>query len=255
MTTATQTIPAGKPPSLGQLLIGIIDQPLTTFKAVKARRGWLTWAMPLLILLLAFAGATAAQIPYIAEMARQQAETQLASLPEDQADSARAGMAFSLSLPFLVATSLGFGGLALCSGLAAQAAFFYFAASIASSEDVGFGPIFSMSAWARLPMALGFLVQGVFVAVSQHTIQYPGLAFLVASGEIMQDARNPFFAVLSGIDLFWLWHLLLLVLGLSVTARLGRGASLVLVLLYAVLTLAVTAAPTLIFGAAGFAGG
>jgi hypothetical protein len=84
----------------------------------------------------------------------------------------------------------------------------------------------------------------------QRMIEQPGLSFLVATGDVLQDARNPFYLVLGRLDIFWLWHLLLVVLGLSVAARMGRGKSLLLTLLYAVLTLGLTVLPTVIFGGA-----
>ena len=70
----------------------------------------------------------------------------------------------------------------------------------------------------------------------------------------MQDTGNPLFVLLSGIDLFWLWHLLLVVLGVSVVARFSRGKSLPLTLLYAALSLGMTVLPTLLFGGMMMAG-
>lgn len=229
-------------------LFGIIDQPVATFTAVLAHRRWIRWGIPLLVLIVTFAAVSVAQIPYVLDLARSQAEQQLATLPPDQADAARATMEFTLSLPFMLATTLGFGLLFMIFGLLAQCAFLYFGSFIFGGDDITFSAMFTVNTWARIPMAIGALVQAVFVTMSHGVIRYPGLAFLVANGDPMVDAANPLVPLLSGIDLFWLWSLLLVVLGVSVAARISRGQALILTLVYAAIAVGLTVLPSLIFG-------
>jgi hypothetical protein len=129
----------------------------------------------------------------------------------------------------------------------AQAVFLYFAALVSGGE-VEFGRVFTMSSWSRLPFVIDFLTQAGFVAVMQRLVEYQGLGFLVRTGDLWQDARNPLFVLLSQMSLFWVWHLFLVVVGLSVAARFSQGKSLLLVLLYAILALGLTVLPTLLFG-------
>jgi hypothetical protein len=110
-----------------------------------------------------------------------------------------------------------------------------------------------MSSWTRLPIAVYFLVQAVFMFVAQRAINTPGLSTLVATGDLMKDAQNPLFMLLGRLDPFWLWHLFLVVVGLSVAAQFSRVKSLVLTIIYVVVSLAITALPTLLVG--GLAGG
>lgn len=234
-------------------LFGIIDQPVATFTAVLAHRRWTRWGVPLLVLVIAFAAASVAQIPYVLELARSQAEQQLATLPPEQAEAARATMEFTLSLPFMLTTTLGFGLLFMMFGLLAQSAFLYFGSFIFGGDDITFGSMFTVNTWARMPMAIGALVQAAFVTMSHGVIRYPGLAFLVASGDPLTDAANPLVALLSSIDLFWLWSLLLAMLGVSVAARISRGQALILTLVYAAVALGLTVLPSVIFGG-GFGG-
>ena len=100
-------------------------------------------------------------------------------------------------------------------------------------------------------MAIGYLVQTGFIFFTQGAILYPGLAFLVSTGNALEDAQNPLMILLSSVDIFWLWNLLLLILGLSVVAKISRGKSFGLVLLYALLALGLTVLPSLIFGSMG----
>lgn len=250
--TTVETVSNEKAPPLWQLLFGIIDRPAATFKAVLARRKWYMWAVPLLVLLLCMSAMMVVRTPYDMEIAQQQMERQLATMSPDQAEAARAGMETFMSFPVRLAMGLVTAIIMLLIGLVAQAAILYFGALVAGGE-VDFGPIFTMSSWTRLPMALYFLVQAVFMFVAQRAVNTPGLSALVATGDLMQDAQNPLFTLLGRLDPFWLWHLFLVVVGLSVAAQFSRVKSLVLTLIYVAVSLAITTLPTLLFG--GLAGG
>jgi hypothetical protein len=102
-------------------------------------------------------------------------------------------------------------------------------------------------------MAVYFLVQAGFMLIAQRAINAPGLSALVASGDLLKDAQDPLFTLLGRLDPFWLWHLFLVVVGLSVVARFSRVKSLALTALYAALSLVFMALPSLLFG--GLAGG
>lgn len=249
MTSKIETIPAETQPALGSLFVSLIDKPGDTFQTLAARRGVWRWLLPLLISFLALAVLAFVQTPYTMELARQQAEQQLATMPPEQAEAARQSMAFSFSFPFMLSMTLVFGLLALAVILLIQAAFFYFGGLLLGGSEMTFGAIFTMTVWARLPLALGALVLAGFIAVSGRFIQYPGLAFLATTGDVMQDAANPMIALLAGVDLFWAWNLILLVIGLTVIARLSRIKAALLVMIFAALSLGVTLLPSL-FGAA-----
>jgi hypothetical protein len=248
MTITAETVPVNTTRPLWRLLFGIIDQPSSTFEGVLARRNWWMWAVPLLILIVTFAVLTVVSMPYTLELAREQAELRLAELPASQAEAARAAMEVSLSYPVMLASSLGFGILALLVGLAAQATFLHFSALVAGGDDMNFGSVFTVSAWTRLPLAIGLLVQAGYIAFTQDGIRYPGLSFLVSTGNLLENAKNPLVPLLAKLDLFWMWHLFLIVIGLAVVARFGRGKSLILTLIYAALALGFAALPSLLFG-------
>jgi hypothetical protein len=179
-------------------------------KEAAARRKWWMWAAPLLIVFAALAVMTVAGAPYTLELAREQAERQLASMPAEQAEMARQGMAASLSQSSMIIAGLVSGLIMLFLGVLAQATFLYFGTLISGGE-VQFGSIFTLSAWSRLPFAVHYLTMTAFMAVSQKAIEYQGLGFLVRTGDMFQDMRNPVFNLLSQINIFWLWHLFLIV--------------------------------------------
>lgn len=250
MTTNQAISNAGTQP-LWQLLLGIVDRPAATFQAVVARRKWWMWAAPLALVLLCLAVMMLVRTPYDMQLARQQMERQLASMPADQAELARERMQTLMSFPVTLATGLLMAAIMLFIGVVAQAAILYFGALVAGGEVI-FGPVFTMSAWTRLPMAVSYLVQAGFMWVAGRAINAPGLSALVASGDVLKDAQNPWFTLLGRLDLFWLWHVFLVVVGLAVAARFSRARALVLTLIYVALSLAATTLPSVLFG--GFAG-
>ncbi len=243
--TTVEAVSNGETRPMWQLLFGIVARPAATLRSVLARRKWWMAVVPLLIVFVCLALLLAVTAPYTVELARRQMQPQLASMPAEQA---KAVETFT-SLPFILGSGLVTGLLALVIGVVAQAAVLYFGALITGGE-VNFGQVFTMSAWTRLPSAVGDLVQAGFTLAAGRAIQYPGLSTLVATGDLTKDGRNPLVGLLSGIDLFWLWHLLLVAVGLSVVARFGRVKSTALTLVYAALSLALVVLPTLLFGGA-----
>jgi Yip1 domain len=249
MTTGETTI-GERSPSLARPLLDMIDRPAVTFEAVLARRGAATWIVPLLVVIVCLWPMAVAQAPYSAEMAQQQMRRQLETMPAEQARQASAQMETFTSLPFMVVSGLGAGIVALLLGTLAQTTLLYFGALLIGRE-MTFGLVFRVSSWSRLPYALSYLAMAGFTAAVGHAVRYPGLSALVSNGNFPEDSRKPLYSLLSGIDLFWLWHLLLVLVGLAVATRCRRSQALPLTLVYAALSLVVLAGPTLLFGGGG----
>jgi hypothetical protein len=140
--TTVETTTNGETTPMWQLLLGIIDRPAATFEAVLARRKWYMWAVPLLIVLLCLGVMMVVRTPYDMEIAQQQLERQLATMPPEQVEAARAGMETFMSFPVRLAMGLVTAVLMLLIGVVVQAAILYFGALVAGGE-VDFGPVFT----------------------------------------------------------------------------------------------------------------
>jgi hypothetical protein len=243
---ATTNMKANSSPSLGALLVGIVDRPAVTIQGVLARRDVLTWLVPLLVLLFCLVPMVVVEAPYNVEIAQQQVRRQLEQMPEQQQKEASAQIETFTSAPFLVASGLVTGAIMLLIGMLAQSGLLYLGGLVAGGHVV-FGHMFRVSVWSRLPYAINYLALAGFTAAAGHMVRYPGLSTLVATGNLLQDAKDPRFALLSGIDLFWLWHLVLVAVGLAAGVRLGRAGAIALTLVYAALSAAVTTLPTMLF--------
>ena len=85
-------------------------------------------------------------------------------------------------------------------------------------------------AWASLPFALRDILRVVFMLFVDRAITSPGLSgFITSPGFLTQ--------LLTRIDIFFLWHVILLVIGFGVTDGLSRGKATVGVLVVILLVL------------------
>jgi len=119
-------------------------------------------------------------------------------------------------------------------------AFIYLGLRIGRSKCSG-RLVRSFTAWASLPLALRFIVQAVFILVSQRPIYQSGLASLVTPTPGMTiDVVG---MVLSAIDFYFLWQLVLLVKGSQIVGgvRLWKALPVVVIALGIVIVLSAAA--------------
>jgi hypothetical protein len=85
-------------------------------------------------------------------------------------------------------------------------------------------------AWASLPFALRDILRIVFMVSAGHTITSPGLSgFITTPGFFAQ--------LLTRIDIFLFWQIVLLILGFGIADNLSRGKSMAGVIVVIVLVL------------------
>lgn len=227
------------------MLVALVDQPRRTFQAVLGWHGVASWLIPLLLMVLSAVPLAIVQAPYNKELAQQQVQRQLQQLPEEQRKEVAAQMEAFTTAPVLIASALLGNSFGLLVGLAGQTLWLYLGVLILSG-DLGLARMWRLSVWSRLPYTVSWLAQAGFTLVAGRTVRYPGLSALVATGNLVQDSRSPLFALLGSLDLFWLWHVILVGLGLS-AAQMRRGVVISLTLSYIVLGLAMQTVPTMLF--------
>jgi hypothetical protein len=119
-----------------------------------------------------------------------------------------------------------------------------------------FGQMFRMVLWTWLPQALRGLLQTVYILVSGELITNHGLSGLVQDSRSVAEviaapsSLNQMLLVgfLSKVDLFLVWHLVLLVIGMRVFTRLPRGKAILATLGVWILLTALGLVPTLVGG-------
>jgi hypothetical protein len=238
--------------SLATTFVEMIVAPRRALQRV-ARRQTQSWWLPVLLALGASILYLWLNLGRTAALAARQLELQLSTLPPDQVEAARA-MAERFSQPRTMLIMGVFStALGLAVGLLLGSAILYFGAALFGAMPK-FNQIWPAFAWTWLPFVFRSFLQAAWSTINQALITYPGLSYLVATGDTLADNKNWTFVALSQIDLFSLWHVLLVYLLLRVVTRLGGGSAFVLTLLYAVLTLGLHLLPVLAGGLVSFGG-
>lgn len=216
-------------------LLSLITRPRAVFgeMASEARATWLTPMLVLTvtaILVVVVAGYLKTQAAMLGEI----------ELPPDwqywspdmqqnymQAQQATQGATFMYIIPLVGALTTLWVGWILVAGLL----------HLGSTLLGGRGSMQSalnVVAWASLPFVLRDILRVVFMLATKHTIASPGLSGFAASAGFVSQ-------LLARVDLFWMWYLILLIIGFAIADGLPRNKAFVGVVAVLLLVLAAQA--------------
>ena len=90
----------------------------------------------------------------------------------------------------------------------------------------------TITAWASLPFLVRDGLRIVYLLITQHPIQSPGLSGFTSNAAFVSQ-------MLSRLDLFYIWSIFLLIIGFSITDNMPRNKSISNVLIVSILLLLV----------------
>lgn len=237
-------------------LFGWIDQPRKTMRYVIGEARWSTLLAPALAIFVALVFVTIVSAPASSVVAREQAAqqvtAQMGSLSDEQAAEVERSIQTFTSPLFIGATGIALGTLGLILTWLFRGAVLFFIGYLFGT-DSRYIQMVTLVLWSWLPFALRDLVNAIFVLLNGQLVLNRGLSFLVASGDQVQDAGNLLYGLLSQVDLFLAWHLVLVAVGLVVSTRANTAKTAVGTVAYWVLTALVGLAPTLLASLTSFA--
>lgn len=228
-------------------IFAVLLRPRAAF-AEMASEGRASWFTPMLLLTITAAIAVVAA-GYLNSRAAMMGGMELPpdweywslEMQEDymQAQQTTQGAVFVYIMPLIGAlASLWLGWLVLAGLLHLGSTLFGGRGSMQGALN--------LVGWGSLPFALRDLLRAGYMLLAQHTITSPSLSGFAASTFWAQ--------LLSHVDLFWIWSILLLVIGFAIVDGLPRGKALANVLIVTLLALLVQAGVgTLIAGFGGAA--
>ena len=223
------------------LLPGIVDRPQRTLEQVLAYPRW-RWVLPALICLASIAILLVVSLPYLTQQAQQQMASQLSSLTDAQRQQVQSQMDVFTGPLVLIGGGMVSSVLGLALGWLIGATILFFGLLIGGLE-IGFSQIFAGVAWTWLPFGVRNLVNAGWAYFSGAAITNPGLSYFVATGDQAADAKNLVWILAGQLDLFFLWHLVLVFF--LIRAAKSRGGAVLLTLIYALLYLALRVLPAL----------
>lgn len=201
-------------------LVGIFVRPRATINQIAAQSNG-AWVLPLLVLSL-LALASVASSGWLKQIAAQSGQVQLPPdfqyyPPEQQekfmqAVAATSGPAFVYVLPALARILTIFVGWLLVGNLLHLVLTMFGGRNTTTST-------LNLAAWAGLPFALRDLVRTIAMLISRQLIQSPGLSgFATAQADKLSQYL---FHLLGLIDVYLIFHILLLGLGARTIAGLS----------------------------------
>jgi hypothetical protein len=242
-----------------RLLLGMIVRPRATLEYLRehSTRAW--WAAAVLAVVLAaapivVAGPITARETRAAILAGQEeiAEQRGRALTDEQRNQMVAYGASSLIITVFPAAA---GVALLVVGWLAWSGGLYLAAMALGGRST-FRAVFRMVVWTWVPFILRGLLQTVYIGASGQTIAHAGLSGFVqgapVAGELIAAPLSLGGVVqmgfLSRVDLFMLWNLILLIVGVRVMTRLSRRKTLLITLVVWLLLTALSVAPSIVTG-------
>jgi hypothetical protein len=273
MTSNVQAETPGLKLNSWQALTSIVDRPRSTLRAVGEQPRY-RWLLPLILMIAGIVCLSVVAAPHMAQGAAGQTRRQATAVPTEQAGAAavpteQAGAAAVPTEQAGAARSQGQGGAAqfqrqmitdpvlrqvippatrLLSSLLGWVLFagVLYGIGLLVGGRAGYGQVFAVVAWSWIPYILRDFVQAGYIFATGHLIRLPGLSFLLGTGGQANGAANLLNLALAQVDIFLLWHLLLIGLGIAALNRFGRGKTLVIVFVYLLIVVGVAFIPTLI---------
>lgn len=247
------------------LLVGVLFRPKATFGYLKDNHKKAWWLPALLILLLSVAPLWAASRPSSTaqmmpsekiEMVTSVDPRLLEGMSSESPVSAPASS--GLNLLKLGGTVLGtFAAWLLWGGG-------LYLASVFLGRSSSFGQMFRLAVWTWLPYGLRGLVQAIYVLVTGEAIVNAGFSgFVIDKGVTSLIPSGPgqlaLASILSRVDVFMIWHVLLVSVALmaftSLTRRKALTATLAIWLVFALVGIVPAILGGMVSGIGGSTGG
>jgi hypothetical protein len=225
-------------------LPGVLFRPQATFQRMRdAERGhWWVVAVLAVIALLIF---SAVQVPIQSQLVQSQIATQTAGGgpggPGGQ--DAQAGPGAQAVGPggatgILAIVGIVGGLVALFLGYLLHAGLLFLLGLVMGGR-ASFRQVFRMAVWTTLPAVLRNFAGAIAVIIRQE-LPAPGLSYLLTNTEV-RDLPAFVTAILQTLDIYRIWTLILIGVGIGATYRLSRGKSTAVALIYWILTLGLIA--------------
>ena len=230
-------------------LFGWIDQPKKTLRYVMKDPRWPVWLAPALMIFVTLIVVAIVSAPLLSQVSLQEAEAQMeaqmGSLSGEQGEQVRRSLDTFTSPLFLAATAITFGILGLILTWLFRAAVLFFISYLLGTDN-RYIQMVTLVLWTWLPFALRDLVQAIYVALNGQLAVHRGLSFLVATSDQAHGAGNLLYGILSQMDVFLGWHLVLVAIGLAVSTRSTTTKTALGAISYWAVTALVGLAPTLL---------
>lgn len=229
------------------LLPGIVDRPVQTLAQVIAQPRW-RWVLPAVLTLAGLAIFLVVAREQLVQqaldqrtLAMQNLGPQLGEMSPTQQEQVRQQIERFSGPVFVLGSRLAGEAVSLALGWLTGSLILFFG-ELLGGKEIGYNQMFAGFSWTWLPFALRYLVETGWVLLTGQLVANPGLSYFLATGDPMADAANPLWRLTSYVDIFSIWHLVLVY---CLTRAIDRKGSWLITVAYALLSLALRIIPAL----------
>ena len=213
-----------------QIMVGLFSAPHKAMDTVVAHPR--TWLVAAAIMIASLVAATAVTGDAALELANERSQETIDRITANM-DDAQAQLVRERSQPMTAQrfwlTAVGVGTLMMALGWVARGTVVHFS-GMALGGISSWGTVFAAVVWADVIYAVRNVLQAVFFAVTGQLVEHQGLSGLVAQADWMANARSIPYAVLSRVDPFSIWFLIVMTAAAAVACKLSTGKAAVLVI-------------------------
>lgn len=223
--------PQEKPSSSFSRLVGVLFSPGQTFADIARKPDW---AIPALVIVVVFLVAAIAIMPHLdfEGMTRQAMEAR----GQANAPNAEQGMRFAIAMAKGIQYMVPF----LLIGFIAIGALIYWLGVRLVGGEATYQQVFSVVLYGFMPQVIRQLVK-IPIVMSKQTINPRDAETIVrSSGAFLVNFKEHpmLWALLTRLDLFAIWSLILIVIGLAIASRISKAkAAGVVIVVWSLMTL------------------
>jgi hypothetical protein len=217
VNSAAVAPPQEKPSNPFSRIVGVLFSPGQTFADIARKPDWV---VPALVIIVVFFAAAIVTVPRLDFEGLMRQSMEAKGVTGAQAEQ---GMRFGLAMARGIQYTLPF----LMIGFLAVAALLYWLGLRLVGGEATYQQAFSVVLYGFMPVVIRQLVK-IPIVLSKHNINPRDAETIVRSGPafLVNFKDHPMlFALLSRLDLFAIWTLILIVIGLAVAARISKAKS------------------------------
>jgi hypothetical protein len=230
VNSAAVAPPQEKPSNPFSRIIGVLFSPGQTFADIARKPDWVVPAFVIIVVFLVAAIATVPRLDFEGTI-RQAMEAKGQTGP-----AAEQGLRFGMAMAKGIQYTIPF----LLIGFIAVGALIYWLGVRLVGGEATYQQVFSVVLYGFMPQVIRQLVK-IPIVLSRHNINPRDAETLVRSGPafLVSFKDHPMlWALLTRLDLFAIWSLILIVIGLAVASRMSKAkAAGVVIVVWSVMTL------------------
>ncbi|HEY52802.1 MAG TPA: hypothetical protein G4N94_05030 [Caldilineae bacterium] len=228
----TLTTPPPEPTNVLVDLLDIIAAPGQALRRISFHPR--SWWFPALLSLLSAILLLWVNLDYLLVIGQKLAQIQLSNqnLTPEQLETAQTAMERFMQPNFMLIQ----GAIGILLGLllawVLSTLLIFLSASIGGANPKATS-MWALILWTWIPFVIRNLVYSAFGMFTDAFVRSPGLSYFIATGDLAKDQTNPIYVAATQVDIFSLWHLILIYVLLRAAIGMGKGGAIAVAILYA----------------------